>query len=126
MRTQSALSLVLIASLCGAPVLAAQQTAPPPTKPDNTKVNKQPGKTADEQSQSKADLDLAKRIRQAIVKDKSLSTTAHNIKVVTKDGAVTLRGPVLSTQEKTSIEKIATDIAGPGKVTNELAVKSGK
>jgi len=121
--TKHFLSLALAASVvAGASVLSAQQTPPP----DNTKVNKQAGQTADQQSQAKPDLALAQKIRQAIVKDKTLSTSAHNCKVVTRDGAVTLRGPVNSDKEKAAIEKIAVDIAGEGKVTNDLTVKSGK
>jgi osmotically-inducible protein OsmY len=116
----------------GAGTVAAQsKPAPPPpstqqTPPDNTRNNKQAGPTADQQSQTKADLALAKNIRQAIVKDKTLSTNAHNCKVVTNNGAVTLRGPVNSEKEKAAIEKIAADIAGAGKVTNNLTIKSGK
>lgn len=101
----------------------AQQATPPP---DNTKVNKQGGTTAGDQSQTKSDLALAQKIRQAIVKDKTLSTNAHNCKVVTRDGAVTLRGPVNSDKEKTAVEKIAATIAGEGKVTNELTIKPAK
>jgi len=123
MRNHMALIAVLATSLAAGPMVAARQTTPPP---DNTKTNKQAGKTADEQSQSKADLDLVKRIRQAIVKDKSLSTAAHNCKVITRDGTVTLRGPVNSAKEKTAVQKIATDIAGAGKVVNELVVKTAK
>jgi osmotically-inducible protein OsmY len=111
--------------LSGASTLAATQAQTAP--PDNTKVNKQPGKTADQQSQDKADLALAKRIRAAIVKDKTLSTNAHNCKVITNQGAVTLRGPVKSDEEKATVEKIAVDIAGEGKVANQLTIaKSGK
>jgi osmotically-inducible protein OsmY len=118
------LPFALAASLiAGASVLAAQQATPPP---DNTKVNKQGGTTADQQSQSKPDLALAQKIRQAIVKDKTLSTDAHNCKVVTRDGAVTLRGPVKSEEEKSAIEKIAVTIAGEGKVTNALTIKPSK
>jgi osmotically-inducible protein OsmY len=112
----------------GATLVASEgQTTPP----DNTRVNKQPGKTADQQSQDKADLALVKRIRAAIVKDKTLSTNAHNCKVITNQGAVTLRGPVKSDEEKTAVEKIAVDVAGEGKVTNQLTIaksgaKSGK
>ena len=121
------LPFVLAASLVvgNASVLATQQATPPP-KPDNTKVNKQGGTTADQQSQNKTDLALAQKIRQAIVKDKTLSTNAHNCKVVTHDGAVTLRGPVNSDKEKAAVEKIAVTIAGEGKVTNELTVKPSK
>jgi len=124
MKKTHLLSLAFVASLvANTSVLGAQQATPPP---DNTKVNKQGGQTADQQSQDKADLALAQKVRQAIVKDKTLSTNAHNCKVVTRDGAVTLRGPVNSEKEKTAIEKIAVGIAGQGKVTNELTVKPSK
>lgn len=101
----------------------AQQTTPPP---DNTKVNKQAGPTADQQSQTKADLAITQQIRKAILKDKKLSLNAHNCKVITQQGAVTLRGPVNSAAEKATIDGIALKIAGIGKVTNELVVKTGK
>ena len=102
--------------------LAAQQRTPPPPPPDNTKVNKQEGLTADQQSQTKEDLALVQSIRKAIIADKTLSTNAHNCKVITNQGVVTLRGPVKSDEEKTAVEKIAVDIAGEGKVTNELTI----
>lgn len=125
MKKLHLLPFALVASLAiNASVLSAQQATPPP--PDNTKVNKQGGQTADQQSQNKADLALAQKIRQAIVKDKTLSTNAHNCKVVTRDGAVTLRGPVNSEKEKAAVEKIAVDIAGQGKVANELTIKPSK
>jgi osmotically-inducible protein OsmY len=103
--------------------LRAQQTTPPP---DNTGTNKQSGPTADQQSQTKADLALVQKIRQAIIKNKTLSTDAHNCKVITQDGAVTLRGPVNSAKEKDTVGGIALSIAGAGKVTNELVVQAGK
>ena len=123
MKTLHLLPLALIASLAlNAPILTAQQATPPP--PDNTKVNKQGGQTADQQSQNKADIALAQKIRQAIVKDKTLSTNAHNCKVVTRDGAVTLRGPVNSDQEKEGIAKTAQSVAGENSVDNQLEVKA--
>ena len=119
--------LIVLGALLLAPVssVAAQRSAPPPPQ-DNTKVNKQGGTTADQQSQDKADLDLVKKIRQAIVKDKTLSTNAHNCKVITRDGTVTLRGPVKSAKEKADIGEIATKIAGAGKVTNVLTIAPPK
>lgn len=81
------------------------------------------GDTADEQSQAKPDLALLQRIRQAIVKDKTLSVDGHNCKVITKDGLVRLRGPVDSEDEKARIGSIATKVAGKDKVTNELTIK---
>jgi len=60
------------------------------------------------------------------VKDKSLSTYAHNIKIITQDGKVTLKGPVRSEEEKASIESKAVAIAGQNNVTNQLEVAPPK
>jgi hypothetical protein len=101
-----------------------QSTTPPPAaQPDNTAQNKQPGMTADQQSQSESDLALVQKIRAAIVKDTTLSTDAHNCKVITNGGKVWLRGPVSSDKEKQAINSIAVQIAGAGQVSNELVVK---
>ena len=99
-------------------------------QPDNTKVNErdrdksQP--TADQQSNNPSDLDITQQIRQSIMKDKTLSTYAHNVKIITEGGLVTLKGPVRSEEERSSIEAKASAIVGADKVTNELAVKSKK
>jgi len=122
MKRHSFLIGIVVIALSGGLRVSAQGAAAPP--PDNTKVNKQGGQTADDQSQTKEDLALVQKIRQAIIKDKSLSTDAHNCKVITRDGAVTLRGPVDSATEKDAVGKLALKIAGDGKVTNELVVKS--
>src|SRR5437764_187857 len=109
------LSLVTVALV---PATWAQQP-----RPDNTQVNKrdraasQP--TADQQTNNRSDVTITREIRRAIVKDKSLSTYAHNIKVITKHGDVTLKGPVRTEEEKKVVEAKATDIAGAGHVTNE-------
>jgi hyperosmotically inducible protein len=116
-------AVFLTTLLASSRAIGAQQTPPPP---DNTTVNKKGGPTADQQAQTKADLALTRRIRQAILKDKTLSITAHNCKVITQHGTVTLRGPVNSVKEKDTIDGIAVKIAGTGKVTDELVVKSGK
>lgn len=106
-------------TLVGLPVLA--QTAP-----DNTKVNARDrakgAVTADQQKDNAGDIDVAKRIRQSVIKDKSLSTYAHNVKIVAQGGQVTLKGPVRTEEEKRSIESKATEIAGAGHVTNEISV----
>ena len=80
--------------------------------------------TAGEQSNAKVDVELTRRIRRAVIKDDSLSTAAHNVKIVTANGAVTLRGPVNSEQEKVVIGKKAQAIAGASNVNNELEVKN--
>jgi osmotically-inducible protein OsmY len=101
-----------------------QTTTPPPAaQPDNTAQNKQPGLTADQQSQSESDLALVQRIRAAILKESTLSIDAQNCKVITNGGKVWLRGPVGSDKEKQAVNSIAVQIAGAGQVTNELVVK---
>lgn len=104
----------------------SSQQAPPAT--DNTKTNerdrsaKEP--TADQQKENRSDRDITQQIRQSIMKDKSLSTYAHNVKIVTQNGQVTLKGPVRSEDEKKAIEAKATQVAGEDKVTSELNIKS--
>ncbi len=78
--------------------------------------------TADKQKMNSADRDLTKKIRAALHGDSTLSTYAHNIKIVSQDGKVTLKGPVRSDDEKSAIEAKATEIAGAGNVTNQLTV----
>jgi osmotically-inducible protein OsmY len=103
-----------------------RQDAQQQPAPDNTKTNKrdrdQSSPTADHQKMNATDRDLAKRVRSAIVVDKSLSTYAHNIKVVAQDGKVTLKGPVRSEEEKSAIETKAAEVAGAGNVINQLEV----
>jgi osmotically-inducible protein OsmY len=71
---------------------------------------------------SKADRELTAKIRKAVVGDKSLSVSAHNVHIAAQDGAVTLKGSVKSVEEKKAVEDKATQIAGDGKVTSELTV----
>lgn len=78
--------------------------------------------TADQQKSNKADRQLTQQIRKSVVGDKSLSVSAHNVKIISRDGMVTLRGTVKSDDEKKAIEDKATQIAGQGKVTSELTV----
>ena len=88
----------------------------------NVRDRDENAKTADQQSNSKEDLEITRKIRRAIVEDKSLSTSAHNVKVVTVDRVVTLRGPVLSAKEKASVAAKAEKVGGVGKVENQLEV----
>ena len=114
---------LLLTGACSLIALPSGAQQPPP---DNTKVNKADrangAVTAEQQKENAADRDLTKKIRQAVVGDKSLSTYAHNVKIVSQNGQVTLKGPVRSDAEKASIEAKATEIAGAGKVTNEITV----
>jgi len=118
-----------VAFLLGAswaiPVLAQSDS---PTKPDDTAVNKRdrnPGEaTADQQKMNPADRALTAKIRSAVMADKFLSTYAHNVKIISQSGTVTLKGPVRSNAEVESIVAKATASAGGSdKVINQLSVK---
>ncbi len=115
--------------MLGAAALGVAQDSTQSTNPqaDNTKVNERDRKanesTADQQKENSDDREITQQIRKAIVSDKSLSTYAHNIKIVTKGGMVTLKGPVQSEEEKKAIEAKAAEVA-EGKVTSQLEVKS--
>jgi hyperosmotically inducible protein len=114
-------SVMVCFTLVGLPLAQAQQ---PPA--DNTKVNardRQPSQvTADQQKNNKTDLELTREIRKALVADKSLSTYAHNVKIVARDGKVTLKGPVRSEDEKKIVEAKAAEIAGATNITNQVSV----
>ena len=109
---------------------AGQDATSPQTAPDNTKVNKRDRAhaepTADKAKDNASDREIMKKIRSAIVSDKSLSTYAHNVKVISQHGKVTLKGPVHSDDESKNIEAKAVEVAGSGNVTNQLSVKGDK
>jgi hyperosmotically inducible protein len=98
------------------------------TEPDNSGRNvrdrNDQTKTSGDQSENEADRTITQNIRQAVTADDSLSTNAKNVKIVTNDGVVTLRGPVKSEQEKAQIESKAKQIAGVKSVDNQLEVAS--
>ena len=100
------------------------------TKPDNTATNERDRsgetKTSGDQSNSSADLKTTQAIRRALMKDGELSTTAKNIKVITANGHVTLRGPVKTAQEKSKIDQIAKSAAGGAQIDNQLDLKGSK
>jgi hyperosmotically inducible protein len=109
------------------PVLSAGAQAPPP---DNTTVNKRDrakdAATADQQKENSSDREITQKIRQSLMDDKNLSTYAHNVKVITQDGQVTLKGPVRTEEEKKIVEAKATEVAGEGHVTNQMSVAPAK
>lgn len=112
----------------GARLAVAQQEKAPAA--DNTKVNKRDRDkteaTADRAKDNVNDREIMQKIRKAIMDDKSLSTYAHNVKIVSQHGKVTLKGPVRSDEEKKAVESKAAEVAGAGNVTNELTVKPEK
>jgi hyperosmotically inducible periplasmic protein len=112
----------MIASLA----IAAFSMARAQTAPDNTKQNSldtaNQTVTADTQKNDKADLALTQQIRAAVMADKSLSTYAHNIKIVSVNGNVTLNGVVHTQQEKDSIAAKAQGVVSDGSVINNLKI----
>ena len=118
------LAVPTLLSMFLVPPFAVGQDQSGSTSPDNSARNKAETTTADRQSEASADRLLTQKIRKAIVADKSLSTYGHNVKIISKEGSVTLRGPVHSEDEKQNIGAKAADAAGGAdKVTNQLTVK---
>jgi hyperosmotically inducible protein len=117
----------LLTLACLSAVSLAAIAADDKTKPDNTATNERDRsgetKTSGDQSNSSADLKITQAIRQALVKDSELSTTAKNIKIITDNGQVTLRGPVKNAQEKAKIGQLARSAAGGAKIEDQLDVK---
>jgi len=124
-----ALSLVLSSALLGLGTFAIANGLTP-TAPNNSAVNardRAPGAmTAGQQSNAKSDLELTREIRRAVMKDDSLSILAHNVKIVSLNGDVTLRGPVNTKHERGAVGREARKIAGAGHVDNLLEVKAQK
>ncbi len=83
-------------------------------------------KTSGDQSNSPADIKITAAIRRAVMKDRSLTMTAKNVKIITAGGLVTLRGPVKSAQEKTKIDQLAKAAAPGAQIDNQLEVKESK
>lgn len=98
-----------------------------PQAADNSQQNRDRSEpTAQQQKANSPDREATRNIRKSITADKSLSTYAHNVKVITQDGKVTLRGPVHSQQEKDSVESKAAAIVGKENVTSYIDVVPSK
>jgi hyperosmotically inducible periplasmic protein len=110
--------------LAGTAIFLAAQENPP--KPDNSKANQADrgpnAPTPDQQKNNKSDRETTRQIRKALTSDHSLSTYAHNVKVIAQNGTVTLKGPVKSEDEKKAVEAKAAEVAGASNVKNELTV----
>jgi len=121
------LATLALTAVLGVSALAIAQDSSQAPAPDNTKTNdrdRNPAQaTADQQKENRPDRDVTRDIRRSIVQDKSLSTYAHNVKIISQNGMVTLKGPVRSEEEKKAIEAKAEEIAGKDKVTSQLEVK---
>ena len=126
--------LVVAIAGCNQPNPPAPAVTPPagtqatndPVAPDNTAVNKRDAdgasKTPIDQNENQADVNTTAKIRQRVLDVQDLSINGRNVKIMTANGKVTLRGPVNSTEEKESIGKIALEVAGEGNVDNQLEV----
>ena len=121
-RTRAAMTLVAL--------LSSALTSIAQTPADNTKVNTRDrakgAVTADQQKENAGDRDLTQKIRKSLMADKSLSTYAHNVKVVAQGGQVTLKGPVRTEDEKRNVEAKAVEVAGAGHVVNEISIAPAK
>jgi len=119
-RASSFAFFILLASLfvCAAPSRAGAQQTPP----DNTKKNQNAGMTTSQQKNDSSDMQITRRIRRLIMNDQNLSTYAHNVKIITRNGHVTLRGPVDSLKEKDVIAAKAAEVAGRGHVSDGIRV----
>jgi hyperosmotically inducible periplasmic protein len=110
---------------CGSLVLGLSAHAQSSAQPDNSAQNKNqnPSGTADNQPNATADRQTTANVRKAIIADKDLSTYAHNVKIITKDGTVTLKGPVKSDDEKQKVVSDAAGVVSADKVVDQLTVK---
>jgi osmotically-inducible protein OsmY len=101
--------------------MAAQSSASQ-TAPDNSTSNQNQTKTADNAGNANSDRMTTAQIRKAIIADKDLSTYAHNVKIIVRHGAVTLKGPVKSDDEKSKVQADAASVVSADKITNQLTV----
>jgi osmotically-inducible protein OsmY len=108
----------------------APKTGDNTAQPDNTRTNRADraagGPTAEQAKDNRSDREIMQKIRKDIVSDKSLSTYAHNVKVIADHGKVTLKGPVHTDDERKTIEAKATAVVGADNVTNDITVKADK
>ena len=130
LRLKSSLILPGVALLVTAGVFAVPRSYSMPQEPDNTKTNKgdasKGATTADQQKSNPNDRAITQKIRAEVMKDKSLSTYAHNVKIITQDGKVTLKGPVRTEDEKAAIAQKAAAVASESNITNEIEVAPPK
>lgn len=131
MKRELTLALVSLIACSGVAVYAENETSKlqlaQNVAPDNTKKNirdrNQARLTAEDQSNAGADLDITSNLRKAIIRTKGLSANAQNVKIITKNGRVTLRGPVNTLNEKNLIGDLAQRICAGKAISNQLEVK---
>lgn len=125
MRSLLMLGMLALAAAGCARSAPTSATSATPDR-DNTAVNQRDReattKTPIDQNENQADIDVTANIRKRVV-DTKMSVNAQNVKIITQDGTVTLRGPVNSEDEKKQVEDIAQDVAGADKVVSQLEVQ---
>ena len=122
MRIVAAALVAVALTACGPASRAADYPADNSGK--NVRDRQDSSRTPGDQSNNKSDLAITQAIRKAVVADKALSTNAHNVKIITANGVVTLRGPVSSPEEKETIAAKAKQVAGVKSVDNKLEIAS--
>jgi osmotically-inducible protein OsmY len=93
------------------------------SKPDNSAQNKGQDQTVQDQSNVQSDRETTAKVRKALIADKDLSMYAHNIKIITRNGTVTLKGPVKSDDEKQKVESDVTGVVSRDSLVDQLTVK---
>lgn len=119
------LSILSILSVLALTAIGCDNADPVMTEPDNTAINERDrsdaAKTPLDQNENQNDIDTTASIRKQVV-DSELSVNAQNVKIITQDGNVTLRGPVATADEKLRIEAIARKVAGETKVSSQIEI----
>jgi len=131
MRCASWSAMLMVAALAGCDQMNTDRTSAPlpetsPPTADNTAINQRDAsgatKTPIDQDENQADITRTAEIRKKILDQPDMSVNAQNVKVITSQGKVTLRGPVDSDAERGIVVRIATEVAGADNVVNELEV----
>jgi hyperosmotically inducible periplasmic protein len=122
-------TLLLTCAFTSLTMLGQEPSSDKPATPDNSQVNEKDRNpdqvTADQQKDNTADRTITQEVRKALIADKSLSTYAHNVKIITQNGTVTLKGPVRTEEEKQLVEAKAATASGKP-VNSELTVAPEK
>lgn len=124
------MTVFLLTPICRADDSQSPQTVTNGVAADNSGQNSEERNrgslTADNQSNSRADINITKEIRQSVERNDNFSILAKNVKIITVNGVVTLRGPVKTAEEKSNIEQIAQKLAGGNNVNDQLEIKNNQ
>ncbi len=97
---------------------AARSAAPDDSGRNKREDGSQP--TPLDQGNGQADTEITRAIRQAVNERTDLSFNAKNIKIISRNGMVTLRGPVANGAERDAIATMASSQTGVQQVDNQL------